>query len=136
MTILFGLNLVSGYLAMLVVMTYSIELFICVVIGLCFGHFIFNTKSAVGESVDPCCTSQQQTTSASGMAQDSNNDHMAISRTPCQINPVQSSHSNQHDMDEEAGLTENITQSTSSAALLIDCCETPNRPPPTTACPN
>ena len=103
MTILFGLNLVSGYLAMLVVMTYSIELFICVVIGLCFGHFIFNTKSAVGESVDPCCASQQQ--AASGMAQDINNDHMAISRTPCQpegqINTVVPCH-NQQDVEEEA----------------------------------
>ena len=58
----FGLNLVLGYLAMLVAMTYSLELFICVVIGIMFGHFFFNTKTAVGETIDPCCTSQQEAT--------------------------------------------------------------------------
>lgn len=49
MVILFGLNLVFGYLAMLVAMTYSIELFICVVLGLCVGHFTFNTQNVVGK---------------------------------------------------------------------------------------
>ena len=54
-------------------MTYSVELFICMVIGLVLGHAIFNTgndcnmspgfifcfsEAAVGESVDPCCASQ------------------------------------------------------------------------------
>eukprot|EP00092_Neocalanus_flemingeri_P002133 GFUD01002273.1.p1 GENE.GFUD01002273.1~~GFUD01002273.1.p1 ORF type:complete len:546 (-),score=175.52 GFUD01002273.1:534-2171(-) len=56
--LLFGLNIASGYLAMLVAMTYSVELFICMVIGLVVGHAIFNTEAAVGESVDPCCASQ------------------------------------------------------------------------------
>ena len=58
---------------MLVAMPYSVELFICMVIGLVMGHAIFNTgntydmspdlilhfsEAAVGESVDPCCASQ------------------------------------------------------------------------------
>jgi len=55
---LFGLNIASGYLAMLVAMTYSVELFICMVVGLVIGHAIFNTSAPVGESVDPCCASQ------------------------------------------------------------------------------
>jgi len=56
--LLFALNIGSGYLAMLVAMTYSVELFICMVIGLVLGHAVFNTEAAVGESVDPCCASQ------------------------------------------------------------------------------
>jgi len=56
--VLFTLNIASGYLAMLVAMTYSVELFICMVVGLVVGHAIFNTGAAVGESVDPCCASQ------------------------------------------------------------------------------
>jgi len=55
---LFGFNIAFGYLAMLVAMTYSIELFICMVIGLVIGHGIFNTTAPVGETVDPCCASQ------------------------------------------------------------------------------
>ena len=60
-------------------MTYSVELFICMIIGLVLGHAIFNTGdnfplffifsfpsqnitgAAVGESVDPCCASQAVT---------------------------------------------------------------------------
>merc|ERR1719295_1428589 len=56
---LFALNIASGYLAMLVAMTYSVELFICMVVGLVIGHGIFNTDASVGESVDPCCASQR-----------------------------------------------------------------------------
>ena len=55
---MFGLNILSGYLAMLVAMTYSVELFLCMVAGLVAGHAIFNSGAAVGESVDPCCASQ------------------------------------------------------------------------------
>jgi hypothetical protein len=76
--LLFGLNLIFGYLAMLVAMTYSMELFLCVVFGLCLGHFVFNTKSAVGESIDPCCASQQ-------MANGNGSDRIPITRTPCDL---------------------------------------------------
>merc|ERR1719159_2033697 len=61
---LFGLNIASGYFAMLVAMTYSVELFICMILGLVIGHGIFNTGAAVGESVDPCCASQAATNDA------------------------------------------------------------------------
>ncbi|XP_023345714.1 uncharacterized protein LOC111714758 isoform X4 [Eurytemora carolleeae] len=56
--VLFGLNIAFGYMAMLVAMTYSVELFLCMVLGLVLGHAIFNTAAPVGESVDPCCASQ------------------------------------------------------------------------------
>ena len=62
-------------------MTYSVELFICMILGLVIGHGIFNTGNyeaaalpllhsdllqgaAVGESVDPCCASQAATNDA------------------------------------------------------------------------
>jgi hypothetical protein len=56
--LLFAVNIATGYFAMLVAMTYSVELFICMVIGLVLGHAIFNSGAPVGESVDPCCASQ------------------------------------------------------------------------------
>lgn len=56
--LLFALNIAFGYMAMLVAMTYSVELFLCMVVGLVAGHAIFNTAAPVGESADPCCASQ------------------------------------------------------------------------------
>ena len=53
-----------GYLAMLVAMTYSVELFLCVVAGLVIGHGVFNLGTPVGETVDPCCASQNIATKA------------------------------------------------------------------------
>eukprot|EP00088_Acartia_fossae_P012261 TRINITY_DN16319_c0_g1_i1.p1 TRINITY_DN16319_c0_g1~~TRINITY_DN16319_c0_g1_i1.p1 ORF type:complete len:651 (-),score=90.21 TRINITY_DN16319_c0_g1_i1:261-2159(-) len=69
--VLFGFNIAAGYLAMLVAMTYSVELFICMVIGLVIGHAIFNTSAPVGESVDPCCASQVIGTSNNSQGSDS-----------------------------------------------------------------
>merc|ERR1719450_304756 len=63
--LLFGVNVASGYFAMLVAMTYSVELFICMVAGLLVGHAIFNSDAEVGESVDPCCASQTIATGSS-----------------------------------------------------------------------
>lgn len=57
---LFGINLVLGYLAMLVAMTYSVELFICVVVGFIVGHALLNSHMPVGETIDPCCATQNQ----------------------------------------------------------------------------
>ena len=72
-------------------MTYSVELFICMVAGLLVGHAIFNTglkiiltinfgcqkvsrffhlDAEVGESVDPCCASQTIATSSSDKLDD------------------------------------------------------------------
>jgi hypothetical protein len=72
--VLFGFNIAAGYLAMLVAMTYSVELFICMVVGLVMGHAIFNTSAPIGESVDPCCASQVIGTS--NHSQSSDTSHM------------------------------------------------------------
>ena len=56
---MFGVNLALGYMAMLVAMTYSLELFACIVLGLIIGHAVFNMKQPVGESIDPCCAPSQ-----------------------------------------------------------------------------
>jgi hypothetical protein len=45
-TLFYGLQLTLGYLIMLVVMTYSGPLFMCVIFGLMGGHAIFNSGSA------------------------------------------------------------------------------------------
>ena len=58
----FAFSLVLGYLAMLVAMTYSVELFLCVVAGIVIGHGVFNLGGPVGETVDPCCASQNVAT--------------------------------------------------------------------------
>ena len=68
---------------MLVAMTYSIELFIFGVVGLMLGNFVFNTKTPIGESVDPCCASQQQGASSNLAVNQAGNGHVTISRTPC-----------------------------------------------------
>lgn len=55
---LFGLNISIAYICMLVAMTYCVELFIAVVLGLTVGHLVFgNLRSHVKESADPCCVS-------------------------------------------------------------------------------
>jgi len=56
--ILYSVNLSLGYLAMLVAMTYSVELFICVILGLSIGNIIFNSRMPVSENIDPCCVAQ------------------------------------------------------------------------------
>ena len=65
-------------------MTYSGELFMCMVMGLLLGHGIFNTSkfqiicsekifcpagAEVAESVDPCCASQTIVAEAEGEKQ-------------------------------------------------------------------
>ncbi|KAF4690267.1 hypothetical protein FOZ60_000424 [Perkinsus olseni] len=42
----FGVSVSIAYLAMLVVMTYSCELFICLCVGLAIGHFLFGNDAA------------------------------------------------------------------------------------------
>ena len=85
--LLFGANLFLGYLAMLVAMTYSIELFVCVIVGLMVGHACFNSKAAVGETVDPCCAPSQNPICPGGgnclMGIGTAEDRMPITRTPC-----------------------------------------------------
>lgn len=55
----FGVNLFLGYLAMLVVMTYSLELFLCTIFGIIIGHFVFNIQEPVTQSIDPCCAAHE-----------------------------------------------------------------------------
>ena len=93
---------------MLVAMTYSIELFACVVLGLCVGHFVFNTKSAVGESIDPCCASQQPAATTSNGTFDN---HIVLSRTPCDP---------EIDLDSDH---EELCQNTEQASVVSNCCE-------------
>ena len=94
---------------MLVAMTYSIELFTCVVIGLCLGHFVFNTKSAVGESIDPCCASQQGPPTTSIMAVSNNlqaansTNHVPLSRTPCDLEGQMDSENEELQVDVKCG---------------------------------
>lgn len=63
---MFGLNISLGYLAMLIAMTYSFELFIAMVIGLTVGYAIFNVNAPVGESADPCCVNQNDANKCNG----------------------------------------------------------------------
>ena len=85
--VLFGVNLFLGYLAMLVAMTYSVELFFCVIIGLMVGHACFNSKAAVGETVDPCCAPSQNPICNGGgncfIGIGTMDDRLPITRTPC-----------------------------------------------------
>lgn len=75
MCVLYAVQLMFGYFCMLVAMTYQVELFVCVVLGLGTGHAAFNFKAAevlpggklseaekilraaadLDEVVDPCC---------------------------------------------------------------------------------
>lgn len=49
-TVFYGLQLTMGYMLMLVVMTYSGPLFLCVVVGLMGGHAAFNGGGAKGKT--------------------------------------------------------------------------------------
>ena len=53
-SVLFGMNMIFAYLAMLAAMTYSVELFISVILGLVAGHVFWKTDN-FHESHEPCC---------------------------------------------------------------------------------
>lgn len=55
---LFAANITLGYFAMLVAMTYSAELFMCVLAGMVLGHAVLNSDGPVGETAEPCCVGQ------------------------------------------------------------------------------
>ena len=55
MASLFVLQLCCGYLLMLIVMAYQLELFLASVAGVGVGHYCFNVDSPSAASVDPCC---------------------------------------------------------------------------------
>lgn len=53
---LYGIQVIAGYLLMLLVMTYSVFIFLSSVLGLVLGHYWFNMKIPVPPEVsDPCC---------------------------------------------------------------------------------
>ncbi len=52
---IFTVQVTLGYLLMLVAMTYQVELFVAVMLGLGGGHMLLNVKAPVGESVEACC---------------------------------------------------------------------------------
>ncbi len=54
--IMYGFQVVCSYLAMLVAMTYSVELFMMICIGLTIGYGLFNVSGPPPANVDPCCT--------------------------------------------------------------------------------
>mmetsp|Transcript_9128 Transcript_9128/g.22992 ORF Transcript_9128/g.22992 Transcript_9128/m.22992 type:complete len:638 (-) Transcript_9128:271-2184(-) len=58
MLALYGAQVTLGYFVMLVAMTYQVELFVCVVLGLMAGHGVFNMRGPVAESADACCQGQ------------------------------------------------------------------------------
>jgi len=70
MGFMYAVQLMFGYFCMLIAMTYQVELFVCVVVGLGVGYVTFNFKPApaaekeptitvseevVNDIVDPCC---------------------------------------------------------------------------------
>ena len=70
MGFMYAVQLMFGYFCMLIAMTYQVELFVCVVVGLGLGYITFNFKPApaagsepaltqsekvVDDIVDPCC---------------------------------------------------------------------------------
>jgi hypothetical protein len=55
-TCLQGLSILSAYLLMLVVMTYSLEFLSCVIVGLMIGHYVFDGDSLHRGGGTPCCT--------------------------------------------------------------------------------
>lgn len=52
---LYVAQITVGYSLMLAAMTYSIEIFLAVVLGLGTGHHFFNKEQIVTERPDPCC---------------------------------------------------------------------------------
>mmetsp|Transcript_4478 Transcript_4478/g.10810 ORF Transcript_4478/g.10810 Transcript_4478/m.10810 type:complete len:224 (-) Transcript_4478:462-1133(-) len=54
-----ALSIASAYLLMLVVMTYSLELLLCVVLGLMIGYYVFD-GDAIHHSGTPCCNFWQE----------------------------------------------------------------------------
>jgi hypothetical protein len=60
-----GVQIVFGYFAMLVAMTYSIELFSMICAGLFVGFALFNVQALAAEAIDPCCPPEPQEDSKS-----------------------------------------------------------------------
>jgi hypothetical protein len=51
----YAVQVTLGYMLMLIAMTYEVELFLMVVLGLTAGHGVFNLSAPVLESAEACC---------------------------------------------------------------------------------
>ena len=58
-TLLHGLQALVGYVLMLATMTFSVELFCCVVFGLGLGYFVFYDDKDTHVTTNPCCNYMQ-----------------------------------------------------------------------------
>lgn len=56
---LYGAQVTLGYFLMLLAMTYSLEIFICVLGGLIVGHGLFNLSAPPPAGTDPCCVGRE-----------------------------------------------------------------------------
>jgi hypothetical protein len=54
-TMLHGLQAFVGYMLMLATMTFSVELFFCVLLGLGIGYAIFYDENDTHVTTNPCC---------------------------------------------------------------------------------
>mmetsp|Transcript_100003 Transcript_100003/g.156347 ORF Transcript_100003/g.156347 Transcript_100003/m.156347 type:complete len:454 (+) Transcript_100003:1-1362(+) len=53
---LYATHRTVGYLVMLLAMTYSVEMFVAVILGLSSGYFVFNASQPVAEGETACCS--------------------------------------------------------------------------------
>lgn len=70
----YGLQLTMGYLIMLVVMTYSLPLFFCCVLGLVGGHVLFNAKDALLKNSDTPASDASSNNTVRGESQGDGDD--------------------------------------------------------------
>mmetsp|Transcript_49144 Transcript_49144/g.98893 ORF Transcript_49144/g.98893 Transcript_49144/m.98893 type:complete len:94 (-) Transcript_49144:102-383(-) len=53
---LYLVHMILAYLAMMVAMTYQVELVVYLVCGMFLGHLAFNAKMSEGANPDACCS--------------------------------------------------------------------------------
>ena len=56
-TVVYGMQALVAYVLMCLAMSYSLELMICLTLGLCVGHALFNLHSVVSDDLDDYGTS-------------------------------------------------------------------------------
>ena len=85
----YGVQLTLGYFLMLVVMTYSGPLFMCVILGLVGGHVLFNAKDALVNKMDKQSASTDKGDSSTseeiskGCCCEDDNEGVPEGSTPC-----------------------------------------------------
>jgi len=66
LTLLHMLQAALGYFVMLAAMSYSVEMFLSIIVGLGVGHFAFNVQQPPSGKAEPCCVEEQFRYSAIG----------------------------------------------------------------------